>query len=274
MTNINICQCMWTFDVWPQGPVQQSVSWQGVLGRQRHSRLQDHTLERIHAVFSGPLATNWVCGRGGWYRVYHSAACPLWLLTVGRAHPSAEGQGKAPASWCFSQWAPAGIRWWVGWRWSSEEQESFTEVTGIILGIQVHGDSQSDLHPKNQPWCFVTLTSEELFLRLGLYWCYFHSKSSCHHVLAWICNFLKASWLVFSCSSLIFFFVFKWDSYGKLIGSNMDKCVSYWTCMPSAEMDGKGLKKLCCRGSTELRELCLLRFGLNCSLKAKSLVQR
>lgn len=151
MTNINICQCMWTFDVWPQGPVQQSVSWQRVLGRQRHWRLPDRTLERIRAGYSVQFATNWVRGRAGWYQLYHLAACPLGLLAVARAHPSAEGQGKASASRSFSQRSSAGIRGWVGLGWSSERQESFTEITDIILGSHVGWDSQSDLNPKKQP---------------------------------------------------------------------------------------------------------------------------
>lgn len=57
--------------------MQQSVSWQAVLGRQRHSRLQDRTLEKIHAVYSVLLAGNWVRDLAGWYRVYPLAARPL-----------------------------------------------------------------------------------------------------------------------------------------------------------------------------------------------------
>lgn len=67
--------------------MQQSVSWQTVLGRQRRSRLQDRTLERIRAVCSVPLAGNWVHDPAGWYQVHPLAACPLRSLTVGRTRP-------------------------------------------------------------------------------------------------------------------------------------------------------------------------------------------
>lgn len=74
--------------------MQQSVSWQTVLGRRRHSRLRDRALERIRAVCSVPFTSDWGRDLAGWYRVYRLAVCPLQLLTGGRAHASAEGQAR------------------------------------------------------------------------------------------------------------------------------------------------------------------------------------
>lgn len=100
MTNINICQCTWTLDVWPQGPVQQSVSWQAVLGHPRQWRFQDRTRRRIRVLCSVPVAgyVIWLLGVGcsTWQLV------PSWLwaqLTpVPRVRPRHQHQGAAPSA--------------------------------------------------------------------------------------------------------------------------------------------------------------------------------
>lgn len=103
----------------------------------------------------------------------------------GHSSPQGRGSGRGIG---ITALLPASLRWHlvlgtlvlVLW-----EQQSFTEVTKVTLSSHVVWDSQSNLHPKkNQPWGFVNIVSEEWFPRLGLCWCYFHSKSSCHHVLA------------------------------------------------------------------------------------------
>ena len=149
MTNINICQCMWTFDVWPQGPVQQPVSWQIVLGCQRHSRLQDRTLERIHAVYSVPLASDWVHDLAGWCVSLGSVSPPV--SRCGQNSPRCWGSGQGIG---ITVLLPVSLSWHeVMSRLALvlRMQESSTEITDIILGSHVDWDSQSDLYPKNQP---------------------------------------------------------------------------------------------------------------------------